>query len=387
MADHPNFSTIKERLHPKAWYDRVVVWAGAIVTGLSVVGFVWLTDHGTAWFFSMREKWFWFPLVATPLGGIVVVFLTRRYASLAAGSGIPQVMAALDKSLTTKQARSFVRLRIAVAKAVLGATAIAVGFSSGREGPSVQIASAVLLSFRKLIRKGIIIHERDLILAGGAAGIAAAFNAPLAGVVFAIEELGKSFEERSRGMLVSAIVIAGLVAVWIMGNLTYFGRLQIETLDYGFIAPAVLVSLAAGVFGGLFSRLLVSSFSRSHWPIVQWRQKHPVWFAGMCGLIVAVLGTVTNGEAFGSGYAWSKELLSNQGDVSAGYFLVKSVSTWLSFWSGIPGGLFAPSLAIGAGIGHDVALLTHSANVTPIIALGMAGFLAAVTQAPITSSG
>lgn len=64
---------------------------------------------------------------------------------------------------------------------------------------------------------------------------------------------------------------------------------------------------------------------------------------------------------------------------------MKSVATWISFWSGIPGGLFAPSLAIGAGIGHDVALLTHTANATPIIALGMAGFLAAVTQAPITS--
>lgn len=217
-----------------------------------------------------------------------------------------------------------------------------------------------------------------------AAGIAAAFNTPLAGIVFAIEELGKRFEERSSGLLITAIVIAGLVAISLMGNLTYFGRIQIGTVPISFFLPVLLVSIVTGLIGGLFSRLMVNSFAQREWRVNRFRAEHPVLFAGACGLGVAVLGLLTGGAAFGSGYDWSRELLSGQGEVSVFYFAVKLVATWISFWSGIPGGLFAPALAVGAGIGHDIALLLGSLP-APIIALGMAGFLAAVTQAPITS--
>jgi H+/Cl- antiporter ClcA len=381
----PTLSRFYRRLRPRLWADRALIWVGAIVTGLTVVAFVRLTDYANGWFAATRMQWPWLPLLITPAGGATVVWLTTRFADGAAGSGIPQVMAALNPDLPAAGRQYLVSLRLALYKIVFGVMAMFAGFSAGREGPSVQVAAGVLHSFHRWVIHTALIKEKDLILAGGAAGIAAAFNAPLAGVVFAIEELSKRFEERSSGVLITAIVIAGLVAVSLMGNLNYFGRVSTAIEWREILWPAVLVTLVCGVLGGLFSRLLIQSFRNRTWRFNQWRGRHPVLLAGGCGLVVAVLGVLSNGAAFGSGYAASQNLLANREEVSLYYFAVKFFATWMSFWSGIPGGIFAPSLAVGAGIGHDVAILTATAFAPPVIALGMAGFLAAVTQAPITS--
>lgn len=108
-------------------------------------------------------------------------------------------------------------------------------------------------------------------------------------------------------------------------------------------------------------------------------------FAAACGLSIAVIGVVTAGDTFGSGYAHTKASLENSGDTSSLYVLLKFVTTWLTAWSGVPGGIFAPSLAIGGAVGSDVAQWTSYANPPTLIALGMAAFLAAVTQAPLTA--
>lgn len=384
MTSHPNFSHIRHVVSPDVWRDRLVVWLSAIVAGLCVVGFAWMTDFAGRGFGLVYDAAPWFALVLTPVGGMGVVWLTRRLATGAAGSGIPQVIAALDANLPTEKRGLFVSLRLSLSKALLGTAVIASGFSAGREGPSVQIAAGVMLAFHRFIRRPIAITPRDMILAGGAAGIAAAFNTPLAGIVFAIEELGKRFEERSSGLLITAIVIAGLVAISLSGNLTYFGRIQITNIPVALFGPAVLTGIVSGIAGGLFSRLLVSSLSSKQWRINQFRGRYPVRFAGLCGLVVAVLGISSGGAAFGSGSEWARVLLNGNDDVPMGYAAVKFLATWASFWSGIPGGIFAPALSIGAGIGHDIAMLTGAMPV-PLIALGMAGFLAAVTQAPITA--
>jgi H+/Cl- antiporter ClcA len=350
-----------------------------------VVAFVRLTDHANTWFAATRSHWPWLPLLITPIGGATVVWLTKRFADGAAGSGIPQVMTALNADLPAAGRHYLVSLRLAVSKILLGTAAMFAGFSAGREGPSVQVGASVLGFFHRWVIHQSLIKERDLILAGGAAGIAAAFNTPLAGVVFAIEELSKRFEERSSGALITAIVIAGLVAVSIMGNLNYFGRVSSAAAWSDIFWADVIVILATGLLGGAFSRLLIESFRNKTWRVNQWRSRHPVGFAAACGLVVALLGLCSNGAVFGSGYAVSQALLSNQADVSPLYFAEKFAATWASFWSGIPGGIFAPALAIGAGIGHDIALLTAAPYAPSIIALAMAGFLAAVTQAPITS--
>ena len=191
----------------------------------------------------------------------------------------------------------------------------------------------------------------------------------------------------NRIWVIVSIVLAGLVAVAVFGNNTYFGELRVQQLSWSLLGPGLLVALVAGLAGGLFSRLVVASARGLPDRFSRWRVAHPLRFAAGCGLAVAVIGLVTGGTTAGAGYAPTAALLAGQAELPGVYTLLKFCATWLSAWSGVPAGVFAPSLAIGAGIGNDVALLTRVGPeaAIPLIALGMVGFLAATTQGPITA--
>jgi len=208
----------------------------------------------------------------------------------------------------------------------------------------------------------------------------------LGGVMFAIEELSKRTEQRSNSLVLVAIVLGGLMGVSAYGNASYFGVIRIDKFGFALILPAILVALCSGLAGGLFSRLLIVSLSGSStdW-FSKYRKNSPILFAAGCGLAVAIVGVVSHGETYGSGYAHNRAMLENSNDTSSLYVLLKFVATWLTTWAGVPAGIFAPSLAIGGALGNDLAQLTSYANAPTLIALGMAGFLAAVTQAPLTS--
>jgi H+/Cl- antiporter ClcA len=370
----------------RLWWARVLVISLAAAAGLTVVGFTWLTEQALARFTAMRELWPWAPLLWTPACTAAIVWATRRFAPGAAGSGIPQVMASLDSSVEVADRGLFVSLKLAVAKIWLTAWGLLAGLSLGREGPCVQIAAGIMLAGRRWLPSRSTVTDHGLLVAGGAAGIAAAFNTPLAGVMFAIEELSRTPEQRNSGLIVAAIVLAGLIAVSIHGNGTYFGVIHVTEVGLPLILPGLLVAVASGLAGGLFSRLLVLSVGGlSRDPISRLRGRRPIVFAAACGLVVAGIGLMTNGATFGSGYDHTRNMLEGTESTPAVYVLLKFVATWLTSWSGVPAGIFAPSLAIGAALGNDVALLTHYPNAPTLIALGMAGFLAAATQAPLTA--
>jgi H+/Cl- antiporter ClcA len=250
----------------------------------------------------------------------------------------------------------------------------------------VQVGAGVMHSARHWMPKGSRVSDHGLLIAGGAAGIAAAFNTPLGGVMFAVEELAKNPEQRNSGLILSAIVLGGMMAVSVYGNASYFGVIRVENLGRTLILPGLLVIICSGVVGGLFSRLLaVSLAGRSRDWFSRFRRKFPVKFAAACGLGVALLGVVSHGATYGSGYAHTRAILDANGEAFSLYVLFKFIATWLTTWSGVPAGIFAPSLAIGGALGNDIAQLTSYANAPTLVALGMAGFLAAVTQAPLTS--
>ncbi|WP_457323128.1 chloride channel protein [Roseateles sp. P5_E11] len=370
----------------RQWLGRFVVLLFAVLAGLSVVGFTWLCERALGSFAAIRAVHGWLPFIWTPLCLGILVWLTQRFAPGAAGSGIPQVMAALEPTVDEQGRSIFVSLRLSAAKVILTAGGLMAGLASGREGPSVQIAAGVMHHARRWLPKGSPVSDHGLLIAGGAAGIAAAFNAPLAGVMFAIEELSRRIEQRNSGLIIAAIVLAGLMAVSAFGNSTYFGVIHVPPLEPGFLFPALLVTLASGALGGLFSRLLHASLVGAPDRLSRWRKGHPVAFATACGLAIALIGWVSGGASFGSGYEYTRRLLEGHTDMPLLYVTLRFAATWLAVWSGVPGGIFAPSLAIGAGIGNDVALLTGWADSSSaLIALGMAAFLAAVTQAPLTA--
>jgi H+/Cl- antiporter ClcA len=388
MRKHPHaFQAVKDDLSDwHLWTGRGVVIAFAALAGLAVVVFTWLTEHAISAFFSFQSQLWWGPLLWTPLCTAAIVWTTRTYFPGAAGSGIPQVLAALEPQVTGPSRSLFVSLKLSIAKVFLTAWGLLAGLSVGREGPSVQIAAGVMHHARRWLPKKAQIPEHSLLIAGGAAGIAAAFNTPLGGVMFAIEELSKKSGQRSTSLILVAIVVGGLMGLSAYGNASHFGEIRVEKLSWALLMPALLVAVMSGLAGGLFSRLLIVSLSgtSADW-FTRLRQRSPLWFAAGCGLAVAVLGVVSQGQTFGSGYVHTRAMLESNGDTSFVYVLFKFIATWLTTWAGVPAGVFAPSLAIGGALGNDIAIITSYANAPTLIALGMAGFLAAVTQAPMTA--
>ncbi|MFT6590620.1 MAG: H+/Cl- antiporter ClcA [Rhodoferax sp.] len=383
----PIYPAIREELFDwRLWTGRGVVLAFAVLAGLTVVVFTWMTEYASEHFFAFEKKYWWGPLFWTPLCAAAIVWVTRRFVPGATGSGIPQVMAVLSPTVPKASRGLYVSLKLSISKMFLTAWGLLAGLSLGREGPSVQVAAGVMHYARRWLPDKSQVSDNGLLVAGGAAGIAAAFNTPLGGVMFAIEELSRKPENRSNGLIVAAIVLSGLMAVSVYGNATYFGRIQVQDLSTALVLPGLMVALCSGVAGGLFARLLVLSLSglSPDW-FSRLRLNKPVRFAALCGLAVAVLGVVSHGAIYSSGYHPTQAMLEGMDEASPLYLLLKFMATWITAWSGVPGGLFAPALAIGAAIGNDLAQLTNYVNPPTLIALGMAGFLAAVTQAPLTA--
>jgi H+/Cl- antiporter ClcA len=386
ISDHVAAAFKNELTDWRQWWARTVVIAVAALSGLTVVGFTWLGEHASTLFASLRIAQWWSPLLWTPLCTGAIVWATRRYAAGAAGSGIPQVMAALDAGVAAPQRALFASLHLSIAKVLLTTWGLLAGLSLGREGPSVQVAAGVMLLARRWLPKRSSVSAHGLLVAGGAAGIAAAFNAPLAGVMFAIEELSRTPEQRNSGLIVTAIVLAGIVAVSINGNATYFGIIHADGVGVSMFVPGLVVTLLSGVAGGLFSHLLINSLNPvSNERLGRLRRRMPVRFAIACGLAIALIGVITGGATFGSGYVHTRTMLAGSDDLPAQYLLFKFIATWLTSWSGVPAGIFAPALAIGAALGDDLSRLTHFPHAPALIALGMVGFLAAATQAPLTA--
>ena len=387
MRARPGLAFLTNRRLRLRWQVRVVLWLAAGAAGLAVVGFATLAEHALAAFDAIYRRWAWAPFALAPTIAMAVVWVTQRHVPGAAGSGIPQVVAATRLAALGRSVGLLLSARVAAAKVVLGSVVLLGGFSAGREGPSVQVAASVLQLANRFLPHGRALRESDLILAGGAAGIAAAFNTPLAGIVFAVEELGRRLESRTSGVLVSTIIISGLVAIGLKGNYAYFGQLNVRDLGSAVLLPTLIAGLVCGVLGGLFSWLLLWPQRHPMWGLWAWRRAHPVRFAGCCGVVVALLGWVSGGTSFGSGYAAASQAIGGQLTLEWHTPITRFLATIATYFSGVPGGVFAPSLAVGTAVGSDLAQWTGLAiDAHAWIALCMAAFLAAVTQSPITAA-
>jgi H+/Cl- antiporter ClcA len=320
-----------------------------------------------------------------PLGFTAIAWATRRYFKGAEGSGIPQTIFALRPD-SGEAGRALLRPHVVIGRIVLAAAALFCGASVGREGPTVHVGAAIAASFSRWIPHGELgTQRRALILAGGAAGVAAAFNTPLAGIVFAIEELSKSFEERASGVTLTAVVLAGIVAIALTGDYTYFGQPVIVASEASLSLLAVGAAVLFGVCGGLFSRLTLWTVRGLPGFLGRWRNQCPMRFAFGCGLAVAATGVLAHQLTFGTGYLEAKSVIESHAHLPWFYAPARALSTLLSFLSGVPAGLLAPSLSVGAGLGQLFADICGLASPVPLAILGMCGFLAAVTQAPLTS--
>lgn len=369
-------------LSPNQWKARLVFWGGAVLVGLVSALFALGSEHASQLFMRLNDHSPYWALLVTPLGLTAIAWLTRRYFPGSQGSGIPQAIAALQMSAEMHHLRhTLLSIRIAVGKVLLTLLGLLCGASIGREGPTVHIGAAIMYAVGHRAHFPRHYLDHSLIVAGGAAGIAAAFNTPLAGIVFAIEEMARSFQERTSGIMLTAVVLAGITALAVLGNYTYFGSTD-ATLELGgnwFIIP--LIGVVGGLLGGGFARLLVSG--------TQWLgphlQRHPFLIPALCGLAVATLGLLSGGSAYGTGYAEAKAAITGEGSIDVTYPFYKILATLASYFSGIPGGIFAPSLATGAGFGAIAAELISGPTAQAIVILTMVAYFTGVVQTPITA--
>ncbi|MEO0456085.1 MAG: chloride channel protein [Cyanobacteria bacterium P01_A01_bin.114] len=385
------FNSFQPAKHWLNWPKRVAIIQACIiglVSGLTAV----TLKQGIQWGVAWRSGW------DTPLaflvlpvlglaGGLFAGALVERFGAEASGSGIPYVKAVLGYVPLP------LNLRVALVKLVGTLVAIASGLSLGRQGPTIQIGTALAAQLGQWIPTSPT-FRRQLICAGAAAGLAAGFNAPIAGMLFVVEELLQDFSDLTLGTAILASFIGAVVSRLLGGQ----GLNQaITTLPTHFalvdLPFMLLLGLLAGLFGALFSRGIFVGLA-----FAQRLKLSLPMRVGLAGLITALVGLVIPVAAQDN--TGLREFLVT-GDLGWQLVLVAFVAkfglTLLAYSSGAPGGVFAPALVLGSALGCLVGYLAQfmqglpvvgdavTENLTTYALAGMGAFFSAVAQVPITS--
>lgn len=334
-----------------------------------------------AYFAHTHPIWgFALPLVFGAMGAGTAVYLVRRFAPETAGSGIPHVKAVLYGF------RAMVWRRVLSVKFIGGLTGIGAGLALGREGPTIQMGGAV----GQMVSRWFACTPRErraLIAAGAGAGLAAAFNAPLAGLVFVLEELQRNFSPGVFTATLIASVVADITTRFLLGQLPIFHVYTEPIPPLSWLPFALVVGAVAGLLGVAFNRALLAAlaaFERA----LRW----PVWLVG--ALVGAGVGAVAlfAPAAVGSGNQLVERMLTGVLPLAAlmGLFVLRFALTMVSYGSGAAGGIFAPLLVLGAAIGlmiGDVAgRLVPNMEPHPgtFAVVGMAAYFTAIVRAPLT---
>jgi H+/Cl- antiporter ClcA len=371
---------VRSRIAFKRWSRRLLFLVGGLVVGLAAIVMAYLADNAQAVFGRVLSYSPYMALLVTPLGFGLATLLAIKVFPNSQGSGIPQVIAALR--LPDQEARApLVSLRVAFGKIVVMTLGLLCGASTGREGPTVQVGGSIMFA----IGQWAPFRQPGFLLAGAAAGVAAAFNTPLAGIVFGIEEMSRSFEMRTSGLIIGAVIAAGLTSLAIVGDYNYFGSTAaVLPLGRAWIVVPVC-AVICGVAGGVFSRILILFANGFSGPVGNAIKRYPVAFAVACGLGVALCGIFSSEHVYGTGYEQARAIIHSTDTIDYSFGPWKFLATLFSAISGIPGGIFAPSLAIGAGLASDLSLFFPHSPIGALVLIGMVSYLTGVVQAPITA--
>ena len=323
------------------WTQRLSVWLGGIAVALVAIFFAQITKRAFAY---CHQAISWHPAIAliiAPAGLALVALITLRFAPSAQSSGIPQTIAVL--SLFAEQRKNVLSIPIAFAKIALTAIGLASGASVGREGPTIQVGASLMLQISRIFHMNTALSERSMTL-------------------------------------------AGITSIALVGNSPYFGHsLVMLNIGRGWFAVGV-IGLLGGLLGGLFSRLLVTASQRGlPGAVGRLARRRPVAFATCCGLALACLGLASGNTTYGTGYNEARALLGGE-TLSHAFFPLKILAPAVSYLSGIPGGLFSPSLSAGAGLGATIANFLPDTPANACILLGMAAYFTGVVQSPITAA-
>lgn len=394
--------TKKVRLQLKRSFDKIrnerlkfnllqalPFWIASIATGLAAVFYARVFAYAEEASRYLFEHKGWLFLLLTPVCFVFARWLVVKYAPYARGSGIPQVIAGIELAnpKQNEKVNRLLSLRVIVVKVLSSIVLVLGGGVIGREGPTIQIAGSI---FRKinmwLPAWWPKISKRNMISAGAAAGLAAAFNTPLGGIVFAVEELTKTHISYFKTALFTAVIIAGLTAQGLMGSYLYLGFPDISNVSTWIFGAVLLIAVITGLVGSMMSKLILVIF---RWRATFKSKKQHIIYAAACGLLLAGIAFFVNERILWSGKEIMTTTLFTADKHVAWYMPVfRTIGPLMSFTSGGAGGVFAPALSAGASIGSFMAGVLHltPSNTNLIILCGMAGFLTGVTRTPFTSA-
>jgi Chloride channel protein EriC len=382
--------------------------AGAVLAGLGALYFA--EAEAVAGEVSARvwEASRWWMFVIMPVGLGIILYLRDHFFQGTDGTGIPQTIASL--AMGPGEARDrLLSIRVAIGKLILTTLGLFSFLSIGREGPSVQLGACFMHQVSKWAKFPAHLVQRGLILGGGAAGIAAAFNAPIAGIVFTFEEIGRSFDKANLGTIVRTVIVACVVCMAVLGNYFFYGRLDegmampVEFVTPGPWIAVLLIGAVGGLLGGGFSTLLLRLM-----PAVSRAIRARFWAVALVfGLLSAGLAVWSDGMTLGSGYEQSRALVLEgspeyvatlaesdrerieevRAQIGVWYPVQRAAASMLALLTGIPGGLFDPSFSVGAGLGKVLTPFLEWTGASPqtIVLLFVVAYFSGVVQSPMTS--
>jgi H+/Cl- antiporter ClcA len=383
------FDNIKNERLKHGMLQAVPFWIGSFLTGIAAVMYAkvfgWAED-----FLQFIIGWnSWAIFIIAPVAFVLSWWLVQKYAPYAKGSGIPQVMAAVDLATPAQRhkLRYLLSFKIIILKVLSSTILVMGGGAVGREGPTIQIAGSIFRWVNQLLPEWWPkISIRNMIMTGAAAGLSAAFNTPMGGIVFAVEELAKIHLNYFKTALFTAVIIAGLTAQWLAGSYLYLGYPKTAGVTVGIIFPVIAVSLACGLLSSNLSLLMLR--------ITRWKKRlktttQNIVFLVISAWIIALLAYFVNWEILGSGKGIMDRVLFSENKDEDWYVpLFRMLGPALSFTSGGAGGIFAPALSAGASFGAFFSgIIDLQSNETNVVILaGMVAFLTGITRAPFTSA-
>lgn len=370
--------------------QAIPFWIGSVITGFFAVMYAKIFAWGENLLHFILNWHDWMIFFIAPVGFVLSWWLVKEFAPYAKGSGIPQVMAAVELANPKehKKIRSLLSLKIIVFKIISSVVLVIGGGAVGREGPTIQIAGSIFRKVNEYLPEWWPkISKKNMIMTGAAAGLAAAFNTPLGGIVFAVEELSKTHINYFKTALFTAVIIAGLTAQTLAGSYLYLGYPKTNDVSLMVMFPIILVG---GVAGILASQLSVTMLKMNDWKKRKLKtDKANVLFLVGCALLIACISFFISREVLGSGKEIMERVLFTQDKHEDWYVpILRMLGPALSFTSGGAGGIFAPALTAGASIGSVISGIIHlTPNETNVVILaGMVAFLTGITRAPFTSA-
>jgi H+/Cl- antiporter ClcA len=359
-------------------------WIAGTITAIAATSYARLfsaTEEYSKMIFDFAGLW---AVMVPPVFFFISWFLVEKWAPKSNGSGIPQLMAAIEKAheKQTNAVDNFLSFRIILVKVLSSICGVLGGGAIGREGPTLQISGSIFHLISKNWRWGEIQNRSAFLMAGAASGLASAFNTPLGGIVYVIEELAKSHLSSFRTGVLHSVIFAGIISQMIMGPYLYLGYPKIPNFEYVLVWQYLVVALVAAA--------VVTGFSQSLKYVVVWRSQlnsvsKRAFFTIAAGLLFGILVVFLSSHGKGSGKELLTSLLFTSQNASLSDFVSRFFGSILTYANGGAGGIFAPTLSLGGAAGSYLSNLFSFQLGALAVMIGMTAGLAALTHSPLTS--